>query len=93
MIAVMRQIPTMDQTVKNGGWPSTVTSTLHGKTLGIVGLGRIGRHVAKIAAACETKLLAWGRTLTADAAAQVGAECVELDDLMTRSDVISVPPP
>ena len=51
MIAVMRQIPFADREVKNGRWPMPMTHVLRGKTLGIVGLGHVGRHVAKIATA------------------------------------------
>lgn len=90
MIAVMRQIPIVDREVKNGRWPTPMTPVLHGKTLGIVGLGKIGRHVAKIAAAFEMKVLAWGRRLSSDAAAQAGTEYRELDDLMRSSDVVSI---
>ena len=64
MIAVMRQIPSVDREVKLGRWPTPMTRVLHDKTLGIVGLGRIGRYIAKIAAAFEMKVLAWGRRLT-----------------------------
>src|SRR5262245_9571248 len=61
MIAVMRQIPFVDREVKTGRWPMPMTHVLHGKTLGIVGLGRIGRYIAKIGNAFEMKVLAWGR--------------------------------
>jgi len=90
MIAVMRQIPFADREVKIGRWPTPLTHVLRGKTLGIVGLGHVGRHVAKIAAAFEMKVLAWGRRLTPDAAIQAGAECRELDDLLRSSDVVSI---
>jgi len=68
MIAVMRQIPSVDREVKLGRWPMPMTRVLHGKTLGIVGLGHVGRHVAKIATAFEMKVLAWGRRVTPEAA-------------------------
>ena len=58
MIAVMRQIPFVDREVKNGHWPALMTHVLRDKTLGIVGLGHVGRHVAKIATAFEMKVLA-----------------------------------
>ena len=61
MIAVMRQIPFIDREVKNGHWPTPMTHVLRDKTLGIVGLGHVGRHVAKIATAFEMKVLAWSR--------------------------------
>lgn len=90
MIAVMRQIPLADREVKSGRWPTPMTHVLRGKTLGIVGLGLVGRHVAKIAAAFEMKVLAWGRSLTPEAAAQAGCERRELDELLRSSDVVSI---
>ena len=90
MIAVMRQIPSIDREVKLGRWPTPMTFVLRGKTLGIVGLGHVGRHVVKIARAFEMKVLAWGPRLSQEAAASVGAESRELDDLLTSSDIVSV---
>jgi len=90
MIAVMRQIPFADREIKSGRWPTPMTHVLRGKTLGIVGLGHVGRHVAKIATAFDMKVLAWGRRLTAEAAIQVGAECSGLDDLLRYSDIVSI---
>ena len=90
MIAVMRQIPAVDTQVKRGLWPTPMTRVLRGKTLGIVGLGYVGRHVSKIANAFEMKVLAWGPRLTAQAAASVEAESCELDALMARSDIVSI---
>ena len=90
MIAVMRQIPSVDTEIKLGRWPTPMTRVLRGKTLGIVGLGHVGSHVAKIAAAFEMNILGWGRQLTPEAASLAGAERRELDDLLCSSDVISI---
>jgi phosphoglycerate dehydrogenase-like enzyme len=90
MIAVMRQIPSIDREVKLGRWPTPMTHVLRGKVLGIVGLGHVGRHVVKIAKAFEMKVLAWGPRLTHEMAATVGAESREIDDLLSSSDVVSV---
>jgi phosphoglycerate dehydrogenase-like enzyme len=90
MIAVMRQIPSVDGEVKRGGWPTPMTRVLRGKTLGIVGLGYVGRHVSKVANAFEMKVLAWGPRLTPQVAALVGAESCELDALMSESDIVSI---
>lgn len=89
-IALMRQIPVSDQAVKRGDWKTPLTRVLHAKTLGIVGLGHVGRHVAKIATAFEMRVLAWGRRLTDEIAASAGVERCELDDLLRASDVVSV---
>jgi len=89
-MALMRRIPASDRAMKNGEWRTPLTRVLHGKALGIVGLGHVGRHVAKIANALEMRVLAWGRNLTAEGAASAGVERCELDDLLRASDVVSV---
>jgi len=90
MIAVMRQIPTLDTAMRNGSWPTPITRSLRGKTLGIVGFGHVGRHVARIALACEMAVLAWGPRLTSERATEAGALACELDDLLARSDIVSI---
>jgi phosphoglycerate dehydrogenase-like enzyme len=80
----------MDAMVRRGEWRTPRTLVLHGKTLGIVGLGHVGRHVAKIARALEMVVLAWGPRLTPETAAAAGARRVELDELLGQSDVVSV---
>ncbi len=90
MLAVMRQIPATDRAVKAGGWPTPMTHVLRCKTLGIVGLGYVGRHVAKIANAFEMRVLAWGPRLTAEQARRAGAESCDLDDLLRSADIVSV---
>ena len=89
-MAVMRQIPVSDAAVKRGEWPTPSTQVLHGKTLGIVGLGRVGQHVAQIARAFGMRVVAWSRSLTDEAAATVGAERRDFDDLLGESDVVTI---
>jgi phosphoglycerate dehydrogenase-like enzyme len=89
-IAVMRHIPAADSALKKGRWPSLVGVELHGKTLGIIGLGHVGRHVARIATAFGMPVLAWSRRPDVAAAASLGIEFKALDDLMREADVISV---
>ena len=90
MISVMRQIPSVDAQIKLGRWPTPMTRVLRGKALGIVGLGHVGRDVAKIASAFEMNVLAWSRQLTAETAGLAGAKFCELDDLLRCSDVVSI---
>jgi phosphoglycerate dehydrogenase-like enzyme len=90
MIAVMRQIPAVDRAVKSGAWPTPMTRVLRGKTLAIVGLGHVGRHVARIAKAFEMRVLAWGPRLSSETAAAAGVENHDLDDLLRFADVVSV---
>jgi phosphoglycerate dehydrogenase-like enzyme len=89
-ISIMRHIPTADASMKAGSWPSLVGIELHGKTLGIVGLGHVGQQVTRIAKAIGMRIIAWSRRPDPVAAASVGAEFRELDDLMQQADVISV---
>lgn len=89
-IAVMRRIPSSDAAVRAGQWPTPLGCELNGKTLGIVGLGHVGRHVAKIAKAFEMRVLSWSRRPDPGTAAALGAEPVELDDLLEASDLVSV---
>jgi phosphoglycerate dehydrogenase-like enzyme len=88
--AVMRQIPANDAAVRKGEWPAPSTPVMYGKTLGIIGLGRVGQHVARIGIAFGMRLIAWSPRLTAAAAAASGAERRELDQLMAEADVVSI---
>jgi phosphoglycerate dehydrogenase-like enzyme len=88
--AVMRHIAASDAAIRRGEWPTPSTPVLHGKTLGVIGLGRIGRHVARIANAFGMRVIAWSPRLTDDTATASGAERRDLDDLMRESDVVSI---
>lgn len=90
MIAVMRQIPQADHAMRQGQWPTPMTYALRGKTLGLVGFGLVGRHVARIANAFDMRVLAWSPRLTAEVAAAGGAQACALDELMAAADVVSL---
>jgi phosphoglycerate dehydrogenase-like enzyme len=89
-IAVMRRIPANDAAIRRGEWPTPSTPVLHGKTLGIIGLGRIGQHVAKLGSAFGMRVLGWSPRLTDDDASAAGAERRELDDLLREADIVSI---
>jgi phosphoglycerate dehydrogenase-like enzyme len=89
-VAVMRQIPANDAALRRGEWRTPSTPVLHGKTFGAVGLGRVGGHAARIAAAFGMRVLAWSPRLTDERARAAGAERVELDDLLRQADVVSI---
>jgi phosphoglycerate dehydrogenase-like enzyme len=89
-IAVMRRIPEMDGALRRGEWPRPLTPILHGKTLGLVGLGKVGRHVAGIAVAFGMRVVAWSPSLDAARAAAAGVEAMALDRLMAVADVVSI---
>ena len=89
-MALMRQIPTVDNAIRRGEWPQPLTSVLHGKTLGLVGFGRIARHVATIGAAFGMRVVAWSPHLYEEEATARGVEPLSLDNLMATSDVVSI---
>lgn len=90
MLAVARSIPLEDGNMRAGRWQTTVGMELQGKTLGLLGLGRLGGAVAKVAAALGMKLIAWSQNLTEARAAEIGAQRVEKDELFKQADVLSV---
>lgn len=90
MMAVMRQIPHSDGAIRAGEWPLPLGHCLYGKTLGLLGLGRVGLQVARIAKVFGMRLLAWSEHMTPERAAAAGAEYRSLDDLLAESDVVSV---
>jgi phosphoglycerate dehydrogenase-like enzyme len=90
MISVMRQLPREVQSVRNGGWLTSSGPGLSGKTLGIVGLGRIGTGVARVAQVFGMNVIAWSQNLTVERAAEHGATLVTKDELFERSDVVTI---
>ena len=88
--SLARHIPAEDRDVREGGWQRTVGTDLHGATLGLVGLGNLGAAVAKVGRAFGMELLAWSQNLTAERAAEVGAERVEKTELFRRADFVTV---
>lgn len=73
-----------------GGWQSTIGRDLAGATLGVLGLGRIGSKVAAVGRAFGMDVIAWSRTLDADTAAAAGATAVPYEELLRRSDVLTL---
>ena len=90
MMAIMRQIPATDHAMRDGQWPLPMTYVLRGKTLGIVGLGNIGKYVARIANAFGMRVIAWGSRLTPEKAQAEDCEYRSLEDLMSEADVVSI---
>ena len=89
MIAVLRRIHPLAGELSSGAWPDAMGRTLSGRTLGILGLGRHGRPVARIGAAFGMRVLAWERgRRPADQPVEV--ERLPLDELLDRSDVVTV---
>jgi phosphoglycerate dehydrogenase-like enzyme len=90
ILALARNLPTEDRSVREGGWQRTVGVDLAGSTLGVIGLGRQGAPVARIGGAFGMRVLAWSRHLTPERAAEHGAEAVDRDELLAESDVVTL---
>jgi phosphoglycerate dehydrogenase-like enzyme len=90
MIAIMRRIPQSDRAMRAGEWPMVLGCVLKDKTLGILGLGKAGTDVARIAVAFGMKVIAWGPTLTAERAAKSQATFLPMDEVLKTADVVSV---
>lgn len=95
LLSLSRNIPQANQSTKNGEWLRSkfMGVELYGKVLGIIGLGRVGKEVAKRASAFGMKILAYDPFLSEEIAKGLEVEVVELNDLLSRSDYISVHTP
>lgn len=90
ILALVRHVPREDAGMREGGWQTTVGLDLAGRTLGVVGLGRLGSIVARYGAAFGMRLVAWSENLTAERAAECGAELVAKDELLSAADVVTI---
>jgi phosphoglycerate dehydrogenase-like enzyme len=92
MLSIARRIPAAVQMLREGIWnrKSLVGTELFGKTLGIIGLGRIGGRVAQYGRALGMRLLAWSRNLTREAAEASGAALAGKEALLRASDVVTL---
>jgi phosphoglycerate dehydrogenase-like enzyme len=90
MIATVRHLSLESRRMHEGAWQSTVGVNLAGRTLGLLGLGRIGSRMAEYARVFGMPVIAWSQNLTDEKAKSLGAERVEKDDLFRRSDIVSI---
>lgn len=90
VLALTRHLVAEDAAVRRGGWQQTVGLGLRGRTLGVIGAGRIGGQVAQVGRAFGMRVLAWSQNLTAERAAEVGAELVAKEELLRSSDVVTL---
>jgi phosphoglycerate dehydrogenase-like enzyme len=90
IFALAQQITTVDRDVREGRWQTGLGEDLQGKTLGLLGLGRVGAKVAAAADAFGMKLIAWSPNMTADRAAACGATLVTREELLAQSDFLSI---
>jgi D-3-phosphoglycerate dehydrogenase / 2-oxoglutarate reductase len=92
MLGLARAVPQANASIQAGRWEKSAFSgtELRGKTLGLIGLGRVGTEVARRARALEMKVLAYDPFVTPAAAREVEVELVPLDDVLRQSDVVSL---
>jgi phosphoglycerate dehydrogenase-like enzyme len=90
IFAAVRHLPTEFASMAAGGWQRTLGIGLSGRTLGLAGLGNVGSAVARIGLAFGMDVIAWSQHLTPDRAQAVGATAVTKDELLARSDVLSI---
>jgi phosphoglycerate dehydrogenase-like enzyme len=90
MIAVVRHFDFASRQMRAGQWQSTMGTILAGRTLALLGLGRIGKRMATYGRAFDMNVIAWSQNLTAEAAAAAGAKRVEKDELFRLADILSI---
>lgn len=90
IIALTRNFAAEDAAVRAGRWQHTIGPSLAGKTLGVVGLGRLGVPVARLAQALDMSVTAWSPHLTPERAAPHGARAVSKSELFAEADVITI---
>ncbi|HEY3118887.1 MAG TPA: D-2-hydroxyacid dehydrogenase family protein [Chloroflexota bacterium] len=89
ILTLARGIPANDDAMHDGAWPIHLWSSVQGKTLGILGMGKVGTRVAHGARGLEMDVVAWGPTLNDERAASAGVRRVELDDVFPQADFVS----
>jgi phosphoglycerate dehydrogenase-like enzyme len=90
ILGAARRIAEDHHSMREGLWQTRIGNRLEGKTLGVLGLGRLGSAVARVGLAFDMEVIAWSPNLTRERAAAVGVERVDKEALLRRSDVLSV---
>ncbi len=90
ILGLARHIPLEDRSTRLGSWQRTIGHGLRGKTLGVLGLGRLGGQVATVGKAFGMDVVAWSENLTEERCAEIGAARVGKDELFARADVLTI---
>jgi phosphoglycerate dehydrogenase-like enzyme len=90
ILSLVRRIPQEDAGVRAGDWQLSLGEGLFGKTLGVVGLGRLGTAVARVGLAFQMNVIAWSQNLTAENAEAVGVGYATKEQLFRESDIVSI---
>jgi phosphoglycerate dehydrogenase-like enzyme len=90
ILALYKKIPAEDRAMKRGGWQAAPSEGMNGKTLGILGLGKLGGRVAKVGQALDMNVVAWSKNLTPARCAELGVGYVDKQALFKTADVVSI---
>ena len=90
ILAATRHLPFETASLRAGGWQTRVGVDIHGKTLGVLGVGNIGQAVAKIGVAFGMRVIGWSQNLTEERAAEAGVQRVEKEALFREADVLTI---
>jgi phosphoglycerate dehydrogenase-like enzyme len=90
LLGLARLVAVQDAAIRAGGWQVGLATQLAGRTLGLVGLGRLGSAMVPVAKALGMRVIAWSTNLVDDRAAEVGVTRVDHDELFSTADVLSV---
>ena len=89
LMAIARHIPQEAGNFRASGWQTTIGGDFKGKTIGILGLGRVGSKIAAYAKAFDMNIIAWSQNLTEEKAAQAGAALVSKEELFKQADFVT----
>jgi len=90
ILASARHVVSENANLRAGGWQRTLGDLVSGKTLGVLGLGRIGSEVARVGLAFGMNVIAWSQNLTAEKAQACGARLVSKEELFRDADVLTI---
>lgn len=90
ILALTRSISAEERATLAGIWQTTIGAGLKGKTLGIIGLGRIGSRVAEVGRAFRMNVIAWSRNLTRERCTSAGAAYASKEDLLRTADIVTI---
>jgi phosphoglycerate dehydrogenase-like enzyme len=90
LLALAKRIPQDDRRMRDGRWGEGLNLGLRGKTLGVIGLGKLGSQVATVGLAFGMDVLAWSHNLTAERCAEIGARLASKDELLSTSDFVTI---
>jgi phosphoglycerate dehydrogenase-like enzyme len=90
ILAMIRNVPAESASMRSGGWQVSVGGDLQGRTLGVLGLGRIGSRVGEIGRAFGMEVIAWSQNLTRERAEERGARRVSKEDLFRGADILTI---